>query len=70
MKKNPIDPLKRPAIVGPDPMTVNGDNTKTVKYLSASVRPRRSLSPIKNWRSTSLFETKILPQHPALNKTK
>jgi hypothetical protein len=70
MKKKPIDPLKHPAIVGQEPVPADGDNTKTVKYLTASVRPRRSLSPIKNWRSTSLFETKILPQHPALNKTK
>jgi len=70
MKDNQVKPLKHPAVLGPGPLATDKDDTKTVKYLTASVRPRRSLSPIKNWRSTSLFETKILPQHPALNKTK
>ena len=70
MKNKVIHPLKRPTIMGHDPMQTAQDQTKSVKYLAVSIRPRRSLTPIKNWRSTSLFETKILPQHPALNKDK
>ena len=70
MKNKVINHLKHPAIVGHNPMQTDQDQTKSVKYLAASIRPRRSLAPIKNWRSTSLFETRILPQHPALNKDK
>ena len=70
MKNKIIDQLKRPGIPGHRPMQTEQGPTKNVKYMAISVRPLRSLTPIKNWRSTSLFETKILPQHPALNKDK